>query len=38
MGEDRDGYRHEFVSLVQLARSLTPSHAGDEGKVSQISK
>jgi Ca-activated chloride channel family protein len=38
MGEDGEGYRHEFVSLVQLARSLTPSRAGDEGKVSQISK
>jgi Ca-activated chloride channel family protein len=37
-GEDRDGYRHEFVSLVQLARSLAPSRAADEDKVSQISK
>jgi Ca-activated chloride channel family protein len=36
MGEDRDGYRKEFVSLVALARSLTPSV--DVSKVSQISE
>ncbi len=36
MGEDRDGYRKEFVSLVALAKSLTPST--DASKVSQISE
>lgn len=36
MGEDRDGYRKEFVSLVALAKSLTPSM--DASKVSQISE
>jgi Ca-activated chloride channel family protein len=36
MGEDRDGYRKEFVSLVALAKSLTPS--ADVSKVSQISE
>jgi Ca-activated chloride channel family protein len=36
MGEDRDGYRKEFVSLVTLAKSLTPSN--DASKVSQISE
>lgn len=36
MGEDRDGYRKEFVSLVALAKSLTPSN--EPGKVSQISE
>jgi Ca-activated chloride channel family protein len=28
--EDREGYRHEFVSLVKLADSLTPAAAGVE--------
>nr|WP_298720311.1 VWA domain-containing protein [uncultured Steroidobacter sp.] len=36
LGADRDGYRREFVSLVTLARSLTPSPQA--GKVSQISE
>ncbi len=36
MGEDRDGYRKEFVSLVALAKSLTP--ATDASKVSRISE
>jgi Ca-activated chloride channel family protein len=36
MGEDRDGYRKEFVSLVALAKSLTPSM--EASKVSQISE
>ncbi|WP_129642187.1 vWA domain-containing protein [Peristeroidobacter agariperforans] len=36
MGPDRDGYRKEFVSLVALAKSLTPST--DASKVSQISE
>jgi hypothetical protein len=35
---DRDGYRREFVSLVALARSLTPPRSADEGKMSQISQ
>jgi Ca-activated chloride channel family protein len=35
MGEDRDGYRKEFVSLVALAKSLTST---DASKVSQISE
>lgn len=36
LGEDRDGYRKEFVSLVALARSLTPSP--DASKLSRISE
>ena len=36
LGEDRDGYRKEFVSLVTLARSLTPS--SEASKVSRISE
>ena len=28
--EDREGYRHEFVSLVKLADSLTPTRDGTE--------
>ncbi|GFE88812.1 vWA domain-containing protein [Steroidobacter agaridevorans] len=36
LGADRDGYRKEFVSLVALAKSLTPST--DASKVSQISE
>lgn len=35
LGADRDGYRKEFVSLVALAKSLTPS--ADASKVSRIS-
>jgi Ca-activated chloride channel family protein len=35
---DRDGYRREFVSLVALARSLTPPRSADDDKVSQISQ
>ena len=38
LGEDRDGYRREFVSLVTLARSLTPPRTSDDGKVSHISE
>jgi Ca-activated chloride channel family protein len=38
LGEDRDGYRREFVSLVALARSLTPSNAPAGDKMSQISE
>lgn len=38
LGEDRDGYRREFVSLVTLARSLTPPATPDGGKMSQISE
>jgi Ca-activated chloride channel family protein len=40
-GNDRDGYRREFVSLVELARSLAPSRPGEqdgEAKVSRISQ
>jgi Ca-activated chloride channel family protein len=36
MGEDRDGYRREFVSLVALAKSLTPTN--DMDRVSRISE
>lgn len=36
LGEDRDGYRKEFVSLVALAKSLTP--ATDVSKISRISE
>jgi Ca-activated chloride channel homolog len=35
---DRDGYRREFVSLVALARSLTPPRSADDDKISQISQ
>ncbi len=35
MGADRDGYRKEFVSLVALAKSLTPTT--DVSSVSRIS-
>lgn len=38
LAEDRDGYRREFVSLVALARSLTPPRTADDGKLSQISQ
>ncbi len=38
LGGDRDGYRREFVSLVTLARSLTPPRTEDDGKVGQISE
>jgi Ca-activated chloride channel family protein len=38
LSKDRDGYRREFVSLVALARSLTPARMSEEGKVSQISQ
>ncbi|HEY5754585.1 MAG TPA: VWA domain-containing protein [Steroidobacter sp.] len=36
LGADAEGYRKEFVSLVALAKSLTPST--DASKVSQISE
>lgn len=36
LGADAEGYRKEFVSLVALAKSLTPSN--DASKVSQISE
>jgi Ca-activated chloride channel homolog len=36
LAQDRDGYRREFVSLVELARSLTPTRTEGEAKVSQI--
>jgi Ca-activated chloride channel family protein len=39
LGQDRDGYRREFVTLVALARSLSPPRTSDdESKVSQISE
>ncbi|MBL8264939.1 YfbK domain-containing protein, partial [Steroidobacter sp.] len=38
LSKDKDGYRREFLSLVSLARSLTPTPATGEGKVSQISQ
>lgn len=38
LAQDREGYRREFVSLVELARSLTPTPAGNDAKVGQISE
>ena len=38
LAEDRDGYRREFVSLVELARTLTPDEPSDKAKVSQIAR
>lgn len=38
LAEDRDGYRREFVSLVELARTLTPDAPSDKAKVSQIAR
>jgi len=37
LAEDRDGYRREFVSLVELARTLAPTAPTDE-KVGQIAR
>jgi hypothetical protein len=34
LAEDNDGYRREFVSLVELARTLAPN----EAKVSKIAR
>jgi Ca-activated chloride channel family protein len=36
LSQDNDGYRREFVSLVELARTLAPSQA--EAKVGQIAE
>ncbi|HEY6642379.1 VWA domain-containing protein [Povalibacter sp.] len=36
LGEDREGYRREFVSLVTLAQSLTPQESDE--KVGQIGR
>ena len=33
LGEDADGYRHEFVSLVKLADSLAPKNVQRVGKI-----
>lgn len=38
LAEDRDGYRREFVSLVELARTLTPDAPTDAAKVGQIAQ
>jgi Ca-activated chloride channel family protein len=38
LAEDRDGYRREFVSLVELARTLTPDAPTNDAKVGQISR
>jgi Ca-activated chloride channel family protein len=38
LSEDRDGYRREFVSLVELARTLTPEQPTNEAKVGQIAR
>jgi Ca-activated chloride channel homolog len=38
LAEDRDGYRREFVSLVELARALTPDAPTNEAKVGQIAR
>jgi Ca-activated chloride channel homolog len=38
LAEDRDGYRREFVSLVELARTLAPDAPTNEAKVGQIAQ
>jgi Ca-activated chloride channel family protein len=39
LAHDNDGYRREFVSLVELARTLAPAAGGkDDVKVGQISQ
>lgn len=38
LSEDRDGYRREFVSLVELARTLAPATPTDAAKVGQIAR
>jgi Ca-activated chloride channel family protein len=38
LANDTDGYRREFVSLVELARTLAPAEGGDDAKVGQISQ
>src|SRR5688572_12572003 len=38
LAEDRDGYRREFVSLVELARALAPAAKTNEAKVGQIAR
>ena len=38
LAEDSDGYRREFVSLVELARTLAPDSPKDEAKVGQIAR
>jgi len=38
LAEDRDGYRREFVSLVELARTLAPAAPTDAAKVGQIAQ
>ena len=38
LSEDRDGYRREFVSLVELARTLAPDAPTNEAKVGQIAQ
>lgn len=37
MGEDSDGYRHEFISLVKMASNLDKahSHSGRDGRVAE---
>jgi Ca-activated chloride channel family protein len=36
LGQDNEGYRHEFVSLVKLAQTLTPEDSAE--KVGQIER
>lgn len=38
LAEDEDGYRREFVSLVDLARTLAPEKATSDAKVGQIAR
>lgn len=38
LAQDKDGYRREFVSLVELARTLAPAAEGKDVKVGQISR
>jgi Ca-activated chloride channel family protein len=39
LSQDADGYRREFVSLVELARTLAPAAGGkDDVKIGQISQ
>jgi Ca-activated chloride channel homolog len=38
LSADRDGYRHEFVNLIQLAQSLTPQSGASQQVGMNISK
>jgi Ca-activated chloride channel homolog len=36
MGEDKDGYRHEFLSLVKLAQSLDPAATNSSQRLTRL--